>query len=317
MLSSPLSSLSSLVTGRCPLQSARVCQLKQKSTCLTGSWAFLQFPHMFPCISLCLCALLPCPCCPDGSRKRGWICTCLLPIMQRMDKDLPNGSGKRGIFSMLVCVCTLPVGWAQEGDRRHHHTHITELWSSVTLKIPLVPVQGWLLFPVAATESVAGPGLPHQPHPHCPPVKTMRLFLPSSAAEAGIKLSLVELLESAWGWLGWCCLRAPSPTSCSGTRSHGHSLGSCCHWISLLEVETWLSLAGAQLLLLLPQPGSWAVLPGVSSSAVQQPGNALQLLTSSCWRCPERVLCSRRWCELCTVSLLPGGMVLIRPVLKK
>lgn len=125
------------------------------------------------------------------------------------------------------------------------------------MKIPLVPVQGWLLFPVAATESVAGPGLPDQPHPHCPPVKTMRLFLPSSAAEAGIKLSLVEPLESAWGWLGWCCLRAPSPTSCSGTGSHGHSLGSCCHWISLLEVETWLSLAGAQLLLLLSQPGSW------------------------------------------------------------
>lgn len=256
MLSSPLSSPNSLVSGHCPLQSARVCQLKQKGTCLTCSWAFLQFPCMFPCISLCLCALLPLPCCP-GSRKRGWMCTCLLPIMHQMDEDLPNGSGKRGIFSVLVCVCTLPVGQAQEGDHKHHHIHIIELWSSVTLRIPLVPVQGRLLFPVAVTERVAGPGLPDQPHPHCLPVKTMRLFLPSSAVEGGIKLSLAESLESAWDWLGWCCLRAPSPTSCSGTRSHCHSLGSCCRWISLLEVETWLSLAGAQLLLLLPQPGSW------------------------------------------------------------
>lgn len=37
------------------------------------------------------------------------MCTCLLPIMQQMDKDLPNGSGKPGIFSVLVCVCTLPL----------------------------------------------------------------------------------------------------------------------------------------------------------------------------------------------------------------
>lgn len=46
--------------------------------------------------------------------------TCLLPIMQQMDKDLPNGSGKGGIFSVLVCVGTLPVGQAQEGDHKHH-----------------------------------------------------------------------------------------------------------------------------------------------------------------------------------------------------
>lgn len=129
-------------------------------------------------------------------------------------------------------------------------TSPAELWSSVTLKRPLVQAQ--LLFPVA------GPGLPDQPHPHCPRVKTTRLFLPSS----GIKLSLAGRAEpagSAWDWLGWCCLRAPSPTSCSSTRSHCHSLGSCCPWISLLEVKTWLSLAGARLLLLLllPQPGSW------------------------------------------------------------
>lgn len=31
----------------------------------------------------------------------------------------------------------------------------------------------------------------------------------------------------------------------------------------------------------------------------------------------QSVFCAPgRWCELCTVSLLPGGMVLIRPVLK-
>lgn len=40
--------------------------------------------------------------------------------MQQLDKDLPNGSGKRGIFSVLVCVCTLPVGQAQKGDHNHH-----------------------------------------------------------------------------------------------------------------------------------------------------------------------------------------------------
>lgn len=139
-------------------------------------------------------------------------------------------------------------------------TSPVELWSSVTWKIPLVPIQG--LFLVAVTERVAGPGLPDQPHPPCPQVKTTRLFLPSSAEEAGIKLSPAERpepSESAWDWLGWCCLRAPSPTSYSSTRSHCHSRGSCCHWISLLEVKTWLSLAGARLLLLfpLPQPGSW------------------------------------------------------------
>lgn len=48
------------------------------------------------------------------------MCTCLLPVMQQMGKDLLNGSGKGGIFSMLVCVCTLPVGQAQEGDHKHH-----------------------------------------------------------------------------------------------------------------------------------------------------------------------------------------------------
>lgn len=87
----------------------------------------------------------------------------------------------------------------------------------------------------------------------------MRLFLPSSAEEAGIELSLAERPESLkflWDCLGWCCLKVPSLTSCSSTWSHCHSLDSCCHWISLLEVETWLSLAGAQLLLL-PQLGSW------------------------------------------------------------
>lgn len=96
----------------------------------------------------------------------------------------------------------------------------------MTLRTPLVPVQGQLLFPVAVPEKVAGPGLPDQPHPHCPCVKTTRLFLPSSAEEAGIELSLAVRLEppeSAWDWLGWCCLRAPSPTSCSSTRSHCHS----------------------------------------------------------------------------------------------
>lgn len=107
-------------SGHCPLQSARVCQLKQKGTCLTCSQAFPQFPCTFPCISLCFCALLPHPCCPDGSRKRGWMCTCLLPVTQEMDKDLPNGSGKCGVFSVLVGVCTLPVGQAQEGDHKHH-----------------------------------------------------------------------------------------------------------------------------------------------------------------------------------------------------
>lgn len=120
MLSSPLSSPSSVVTGRCPLQSARVCQLKQKGTCLTCSRAFLQFPCTFPCISLCSCALLPHPRCPDGSWRRGWMCSCLLPRMQQMDKDLPNGSGKGGIFSVLGCVCTLPVGQARQGDHKHH-----------------------------------------------------------------------------------------------------------------------------------------------------------------------------------------------------
>lgn len=83
------------------------------------------------------------------------MCTCLLPVTQQMDKDLPNGSGTR------AGVC-LPVGQAQEGDHKHH------LWSSVTWKMPLVPIQGQLLFPVAVTERVAGPGLPDQPHPHCP-----------------------------------------------------------------------------------------------------------------------------------------------------
>lgn len=53
MLSSPLSSPSSVVTTRYPLQGARVCQLKQKGTCLTCSRAFLQFPCTFPCVSLC------------------------------------------------------------------------------------------------------------------------------------------------------------------------------------------------------------------------------------------------------------------------
>lgn len=183
------------------------------------------------------------------------MCTCLLPVTQKMDKDLPNGSGKRGICSVLVCVCMLP------GTGGRSQTSPVVLWSSVTWKIPLVPVQGQLLFPVAVTERVACPGLPDQPHPHCPQMKTTRLFLPSSVEEAGIKLSPAERpepLESAWDWLGWCCLRAPSPTFCSSTRSHCHSLGSCCHWISLLDVKTWLSLAGARLLLFpLPQPGSW------------------------------------------------------------
>lgn len=48
------------------------------------------------------------------------MCSCLLPRMQQMDKDLPNGSGKGGIFSVLGCVCTLPVGQAQQGDHKHH-----------------------------------------------------------------------------------------------------------------------------------------------------------------------------------------------------
>lgn len=48
------------------------------------------------------------------------MCSCLLPRMQQMDKDLPNGSGKGGIFSVLGCVCTLPVGQARQGDHKHH-----------------------------------------------------------------------------------------------------------------------------------------------------------------------------------------------------
>lgn len=151
-------------------------------------------------------------------------------------------------------------------------------------------------------------------------MKTTRLFLPSSAEEAGVKLSLAvrpEPPESAGQWLGWCCLRAPSPTSCSSTQSHCHS-GSCCLWISLLEVETWLSLAGARLLLLLlPQPGSW----GCAGWSL------LLSYAAAAWECPVPPVAVRdaqsvfrapgRWCELCVVSLLPGGMVLIWPVLKK
>lgn len=79
--------------------------------------------------------------------------------MQQMDKDLPNGSGKRGIFFMLACVCTLPVGQAQEGDHKHHHIHIAELWSSVTLKIPLVPVQGCCFSPWLVLGCLTSPTL--------------------------------------------------------------------------------------------------------------------------------------------------------------
>lgn len=185
-------------------------------------------------------------------------------------------------------------------------TDITaELWSSVALRIPLV--QGQLLFLVAVTEREAGPA-----PPSLPTSEDHQTLPPSS----GIKLSLAgrpEPLESAWDWLGWCCLRAPSPTSCSSTRSHCHSLGSCCHRISLLEVKTWLSLAGAGfvLLFLLPQPGSWGW------SLLLSLG---MLCTSSAAavRDAQSVFCAPgRWCELCIVSLLPGGMVLIWPVLKK
>lgn len=122
----------------------------------------------------------------------------------------------------ILCagVCLHPA--CRPGTGGGSQTSPVELWSMVTLNIPLV--QGQLLFPVAVTERMAGPGLSDQPHPHCPRVKTMRLFLPFSAEEAGIKLSL-EPPESAWDWLGWCCLRAPSPTSCSSTQSHCHSSG--------------------------------------------------------------------------------------------
>lgn len=172
-----------------------------------------------------------------------------------------------------VCLHTA-TGQAQEGD----HT----CGAVVTLKIPL---QGQLLFPVAATERVAGPGLPEQPHPHCPRVKTMRLFLPSSAEEAGIELSLAERpesLKSLWDCLGCCCLKVPSLTSCSTHGAiatlwtaaapgfHCWKLKPGCPWLehSFCCCPSW-------------DPGT--VLAGVSSSAVQQqPGNALQLLSSSC-----------------------------------
>lgn len=63
-------------------------------------------------------------------------------------------------------VCLHTACWPGTGGRSQ--TSSAELWSSVTWKIPLVPVQGQLLVPVAVTERVAGPGLPDQPHPHCP-----------------------------------------------------------------------------------------------------------------------------------------------------
>lgn len=164
-----------------------------------------------------------------------------------------------------------------------HRREIT----TITLKTPLVPVQGQLLFPMAVTEKVAGAGLPDQPHPHCPQVKTTRLFLPSSAEEAGVKLSLAvrpEPPESVGHWLGWCCLRAPSPTSCSSTRSHCHSLGAAAsgfHCWKSKPGRPWLehSFSSSSHC---PSQDPGAVLAGVSSSSVQQPGNALHLLTSSC-----------------------------------
>lgn len=77
---------------------------------------------------------------------RGWMC--LLPVTA-------DGQGFtkwfRKIFSVLVCVCTLP------GTGGRSQTSPGELWSSVTWKIPLVPVQGQLLVPVAVTQRVAGP----------------------------------------------------------------------------------------------------------------------------------------------------------------
>lgn len=150
-----------------------------------------------------------------------------------------------------------------------HRREIT----TITLKTPLVPVEGQLLFPVAVTERVAGAGLPDQPHPHCPLVKTTRLFLPSSAEEAGVKLSLAvrpEPPESVGHWLGWCCLRAPSPTSCSSTRSHCHSLGAAAsgfHCWKSKPGRPWLehSFSSSSHC---PSQDPGAVLAGVSSSSV-------------------------------------------------
>lgn len=153
-----------------------------------------------------------------------------------------------------------------------HRREIT----TITLKTPLVPVQGQLLFPMAVTEKVAGAGLPDQPHPHCPQVKTTRLFLPSSAEEAQP--------GSETGATGVCGALAgvvlPQSPFSDLLLQHTEPLplsGSCCLWISLLEVETWPSLAGAQLLLLLPlpQPGSWGCA-----------GWSLLLICAAAWECP-------------------------------
>lgn len=101
-------------------------------------------PHLFPDIPavsmhvsmcfplfLCIAALM------EAGREAGRAPACYL-ITQQMDKDLPNGSGKSGIFSMLVCVCTVPVGQAQERSQPSP----VELWSSVTLKMLLCTCSG-------------------------------------------------------------------------------------------------------------------------------------------------------------------------------
>lgn len=199
------------------------------------------------------------------------MCTCLLPRVQQMDKDLPNGSGEGGMFSVLVCVCTLPVGRHREGSQ----TSPAELCSSVTLKIPLV--QGQLLFPMAVTEGgwswAAWPAPPSLPtgedHQTLPPLLcrgSWNQAQPGRASGVCVGLAGVVLPQGPFSNL---LLQHTEPLPLSGQLLPlDFTAGS----------QTWLSLAGAGLLLLLllPQPGSWGC---AGWSLLLSPAEAA-------WECP-------------------------------